>query len=95
MGSLPKFTDDNNAVLCPRCGFFYLHQEAVEVWNREEDKDVEGIRITEGGQVAKATGDNPSDRRSGVSIAFSCEGCPGDVELVIYQHKGQTFIEWR
>ena len=95
MEPFPIFDVDDDSLCCPRCDFFYLHQTAVEVWNRKEDEDVGGIRITQEGNVAEATGDNPSARRSGVSIAFECEECPCNAELVIFQHKGQTFIEWR
>ena len=45
---------------------------------------------------------NPSLRRSGIRIRMSCEDCscdpanPEDVvpDLIIYQHKGTTYIEW-
>ena len=44
---------------------------------------------------------NPSYRRGGIRIYFTCEGCgntlQGDdlppYELLIYQHKGRTFFE--
>lgn len=43
---------------------------------------------------------NPSSRRDGLVISFTCEQCsrddPGDViELTIAQHKGSTEIGWR
>jgi len=104
-GLLPRLEGDENSLCCPRCGFDYLHQAAVEVWNRGEDEKIEGVRITADGDIVKATGRNPSPRRDGVSIAFSCEECSCDEdgnadestvgELVIFQHKGQTYIEWR
>lgn len=104
-GLLPRLEGDENSLCCPRCGFDYLHQAAVEVWNRGEDEEIEGVRITADGDIVEATGRNPSPRRDGVSIAFSCEECSCDEdgnadgsiigELVIFQHKGQTYIEWR
>ena len=30
----------------------------------------------------------------GISIKFWCEGCDGDPDLVIEQHKGETYIYW-
>jgi 5-methylcytosine-specific restriction endonuclease McrA len=36
----------------------------------------------------------PSPRRDGMSIHFRCENCESKPKLLIYQHKGQTFIEW-
>lgn len=38
--------------------------------------------------------DCPSLRRDGLKIGFWCETCPAEPSLSIYQHKGQTFIEW-
>ena len=104
-GLLPRLEGDGNSLCCPRCGSDYLHQAAVEVWNRGEDEDIEGIRITADGNIVKVTGNNPSPRRDGVNIAFSCEECSFDEdgnpddsiigELVIFQNKGQTHMEWR
>jgi len=37
---------------------------------------------------------NPSKRRDGIRIAFECEACGPVQPLVIYQHKGETFVEW-
>ncbi len=36
----------------------------------------------------------PSPRRGGMVIGFSCEGCSAISSLSIYQHKGQTYVEW-
>ena len=104
-GPLPRLEGDGNSLRCPRCGFDYLRQAAIEVWSRGEDEEIEGVRITVDGSTVKATGRNPSPRRDGVSIAFSCEGrsCDEDGnldessagEVVIFQHKRQTYIEWR
>jgi hypothetical protein len=38
---------------------------------------------------------NPSERRQGLAIAFSCEDCDAKLELTIAQHKGNTIVEWR
>jgi len=38
---------------------------------------------------------NPSRRRDGLAIEFSCENCPAILELTIKQHKGETFFAWR
>lgn len=42
---------------------------------------------------------NPSERRDGLRIYFECEDCSAaknnfKKKLVIFQHKGQTFVEW-
>ena len=38
--------------------------------------------------------ENPSPRRDGVAIQFWCEACPSTPVLHIYQHKGDTMINW-
>jgi hypothetical protein len=44
-------------------------------------------------QEVGATDGNPSDRRQGLTIAFTCEqGCTAN--LTVIQHKGNTVIEW-
>lgn len=91
-------------VICPRCGSDYMHHQEVIRWDRSEDATIErytfaGSERTEVKAVPEATG-NPSSRRGGLIVSFSCEGCgsgaEGDrLEMVISQHKGQTEIEWR
>ena len=52
--------------------------------------------------VTRDSGRNPSSRRDGIRISMTCEVCsddprnPEDVvpDLIIYQHKGTTYIEW-
>ena len=95
MEPFPVFEVDDGSLCCPRCGFNYPHQTTVEVWNRNEDVDVGGIRITKDGNVAEATGDNPSTRRSGVGIAFKCEECPCNAELVNRELCGKPSIHTR
>jgi hypothetical protein len=90
---------------CPRCGSEYLHQGKVTVYDRGEDaetylKTEVGAKIVV--QHVRASGqDNPSERRDGVAIEFSCENCetkdPGGprLEFTIAQHKGRTEMRWR
>ena len=72
---------DYNFLSCPICGSddSGLHQESVEVWNRKEDDLVSGIRIGEVGELTVAIGENPSLRRNGIRIEYSCERCSCDV----------------
>ena len=82
------------------CDDIYLHQSTVTVYERAEDApttietevDRRGARVT---AVPSAVSTNPSLRRQGLAVAFWCEGCDGDFELTIDQHKGQTYIQWR
>ena len=83
-----------NTLHCPACDGFYLRQGRTEVFNRSEDEG-EGTHVTiEGDKVQtdrNLTG-NPSGRRHGLTINFTCENCPADVQMHIYQHKGNTFV---
>ena len=94
----------NQVLVCPGCGSAYLHSGRVTVYDRKAGKeDAEHTTVTtvRNGR-AKTTEDipsghagNPSDRRHGVAVAFSCEGCDGKFELTFAQHKGVTLPAWR
>jgi len=99
---LPKFDEDSyhegqgGELLCPSCGFNYLHQERIEVFERAEDQ-AQGVHVVV--EELKATIDtdltgNPSKRREGLSIRFWCEGCKAKPVLTISQHKGNTLVEF-
>lgn len=88
-------------VACPHCHFNYLHQEKIEVFDRGEDSD-KGDYVSIGGKDGSVLSvnsplppGNPSGRRHGLTIHFWCEGCEELPQLNIYQHKGQTFMEWK
>jgi hypothetical protein len=101
---------ENSELLCPRCRNEYLHHGEVTVYDRREDApEVERFRIAPVMAEAfpiigssKATYDvvpeaksrNPSSRRNGVTIAFSCEGCHAVSVLQIAQHKGVSEFSW-
>ena len=78
------------------CGERNLHQEWVIAYFRMEDAE-QGLRsISHAGGSRFDTSQigNPSPRRSGITIWFSCEHCTGlTTKLHIYQHKGSTIIE--
>lgn len=92
--SVPKFIqDDFDCVLCcAHCGSEYMHQHSVNVYFRGEDEDT-GIHALVGLVSAifdSKMDDNPSSRRSGLSIELSCEECNKTTILQIIQHKGIT-----
>ena len=94
----PVALDGNFNLECPLCGYLNLHQDTVEVFNREEDAKT-GLHATvDGSKVSldTAMGGNPSSRRHGLSIGFWCEGCDelGALRLNVVQHKGCTEIYW-
>lgn len=90
-----------NAFVCQHCGSDYTHHKMVEVFNCAEDKQHDRISITSCDDFADnkyelsidQQGQNPSLRRSGIRITIECEQCPDLSKLVVYQHKGQTFVE--
>jgi len=101
---------DSSLLACPHCLYNYTHQEKVEVFIRDDDDyQVLGIKTTINNQITTVSKDdmktNPSTRRDGIRIYYSCESChaydeeygsgsnPPLFELLIYQHKGQTFFE--
>jgi hypothetical protein len=96
---------------CPHCGEGYLHHGDIIVYQRGEDAaQTQVVRIgMEPGsrgydpvvsvrrELSEKCG-NPSSRRDGFAISFSCECCEEgqrEFELTFAQHKGATHIEWR
>lgn len=91
---IPKFDTemDPPELLCPSCGFNYLHHFRVDVFERNEDAN-QGLHVTVDNLTLKTTTDltgNPSSRRDGVVVDFWCEGCHEISRLSIAQHKGVT-----
>lgn len=90
--------NDNQTLLCPRCGGVYLHQGRVEVFDCGEERDHD-LHVTvdgHGAQVDGFTRFNPSrgGQRQAVLVAFKCESCHGRPVLAISQDCGETGIEW-
>lgn len=88
---------NDNVVRCPHCLYDYMHQDKVEVFDRQEDADVGIHAIVTAGKATfnYSMNGNPSSRRDGVRIEFFCEGCDKRSVMTIIQHKGQTFTEMR
>ena len=85
---------------CPACGNANLHHGEVTVFTRREDAEKVLVTIANGtyGQTTTAVTNgkgNPSSRRDGLTIQFTCEHCNVEPVLTIAQHKGATFIEWQ
>jgi hypothetical protein len=96
----PKFNPPQGGspavLLCPNCGFDYLHHYRVEVFERKEDEE-KGVHVlVEQGKavIDQNLSGNPSSRRDGLRIQFACEGCSARPVLTIAQHKGNTHVEF-
>jgi hypothetical protein len=81
-------------LLCPECDGDAIQHAAVHVYHRRED-------AKEGHHVMVCPGEvttmndlvgNPSARRGGVTIDFTCENCGANFTLCLAQHKGRTFV---
>lgn len=93
----PTFGGDvyPGALLCPSCDSEYTHQQSVEVYFRDEEDAKKGSCVQVGSRSVRRIPmtNNPSDRRDGLRIHFSCEQCPALFVLDVLQHKGYTFVE--
>lgn len=97
---IPKFdsySENSGAqLLCPACGDSYLHHDGVEVFECDEDATT-GVHVSVSGgkaQVDNVLEGNPSARRHGLTVHFSCEGCDAKPVLSISQHKGNTLVNF-
>ena len=95
-------SDVPNALLCPRCRDPWLHHEDIIIFSRRaEDAPsiVTRVHCTGFASIARTPSEqsrNPGARRDGVAIRFWCETCGADnIELVVEQHKGNSFLRWR
>lgn len=90
---------------CPKCQENYLHQGIVELYTPtfrySQDIPHDRVTIVDGENIFHEVipsqhGNNPSSERDGLIIHFVCEHCPDtDFKLRIYQHKGNTLMDWR
>lgn len=86
---------ETEILCCPNCGGENLHEFFSEVYERTEDSAT-GLHALVIGQDFRVDANmigNPSPRRDGIRITFTCENCDHQSYLAIYQHKGQTLIE--
>ena len=90
---------------CPNCGENWLHQCGVDVFCRNSEDEEQGLHasVDYSGEVSidgdtSTNSGNPSRRRDGIKIQFSCEQCSDSIEdtfeLRIAQHKGNELIYW-
>lgn len=83
---------------CAGCGGDWTHQGRVEVFERHHEDSPHGTHVTVHGarvSVDDRMVGNPSGRRQGLTILLSCENCDAGTEVLVWQHKGQTFLDVR
>lgn len=92
----------DDALDCPKCSAApddsnYLHHGRINIFNRDREDSETGTQVAVDGYLIgqrESMRGNPSSRRDGLTIAFTCENCAAQLSLAIVQHKGQTFIYW-
>lgn len=94
----PLKINDDGGLGCPVCGQTYLHHLEVEIWEREADADESIVTAcTAGGGVSierRSSFYNPSHRRNGMRVKFTCECCHAKPVFTLIQHKGETLMAW-
>jgi hypothetical protein len=88
--------DRDDVLKCPSCDWSNLHHVSVEIFERREDAMV-GVHVQVEGKAVRvddALTGNPSPRRQGMLIRFTCETCTAKPILQVRQHKGSTYMEW-
>lgn len=83
-------------LVCPCCKEGNLHHDTIEVFNRDTEDAATGLHVTIADQASidtKMTG-NPSRRRDGMLISFTCEHCTATPRMALIQHKGATYLHW-
>ena len=84
------------ALVCPFCGGSDLHQDSMQVIWRMEDAST-GLRIQSLSDETFSVDHDASGavgRRQAMEITFWCEHCDTRPTLLIYQHKGKTYLTW-
>jgi hypothetical protein len=82
---------------CPYCGGNHLRHGKVEIFERAEDQDA-GLHFSVVDSTYAIDNDltkNPSSRRHGLSIHFTCEHCDATPVLNLAQHKGNTWVDFK
>jgi hypothetical protein len=86
-----------NLITCPSCKDSYTRNMGVECISRYSEDAKLGTRVTIRGHRVFFENDaergNPSERRDGVVLRFSCESGCDDFILTFAQHKGITYVD--
>lgn len=85
---------DTDRLYCPNCGGANLHHDGVQVGFRRHEDELEPLVVTVDKHGVRARHAPLSGRRDSLTLSFWCEHCPEAPTLRIYQHKGETLLEW-
>jgi hypothetical protein len=90
--------DPNDILKCQSCDSINLHHGRLEIFNRSAEDSRTGIHIIvepmSVWDVDDRMANNPSPRRNGFFLSFTCEMCEAKPTLAVFQHKGSTYMEW-
>lgn len=83
-------------LVCPCCKGGKLHHGLVDVFVRQDEDEEYGLHVRAHRQVEINTSmaGNPSRRRDGLVVRFSCENCTATPRMALIQHKGATYLHW-
>lgn len=81
-------------LLCPNCGGPNLHQTAVEVTNFRSRELGVSVAVYDGGRTATEIVEGKFDPRNHTRMSFWCENVCDVPDLMIYNHKGSTYLVW-
>lgn len=90
-------TNNEQVLCCPKCGGEFLrHFRTVVCEPSREDSDegTEAVINSVGLTCAHRITKNPSPRRNGIRIFFSCENCGATPQLLLAQDKGNSLLWW-
>jgi hypothetical protein len=90
------YEEGKGVLKCAGCGEEYTRVKGVYWFRRGEDRSScdTGFLTLSGHQDSVKTSNefNPSARRDGLRVIYSCEHCSTLSSLNIAQHKGSTYI---
>lgn len=92
-----KLHEDGDVLLCGNCNGMYLHMGYVDTYIRTTEDSETGNHTKVIGSKTERDDEmygNPSERRDGVTLSFTCEDCNAVNFLSLAQNRGHTMIGW-
>jgi hypothetical protein len=98
-----RFSSEFAALICPRCGDTYLHQEEHAIWIPDPPDSYNRVNMFTVVRCNRRNGTKITrekcsfSERDAITIDFSCENCNAQeiiATLRLYNSKGMTKMEW-